>query len=164
MVKSPALYIYSFKQVKWKKQLRSKKNDDGLIQKVTREIEKGTSYKMRERKTRQLLYLKNKQENHYSYNISKTSFLVKSKVTFRRHSEFICPVRDNSLTCLYYLLNEELCWHLSLNTDTIKNYVKEISQTLCKKLWRFCKNFLRFRNDNKNMFVNTSDENCFLFF
>ena len=87
------------------------------------------------------------------------TILVKSKVAFRLH---FLILRDRRLIALwhgFYLLNKGSCKHLSLNTDTGKNFIKEISLILHKKPRWLGKilYFLRSHNGSKNMFVNESE-------
>ena len=52
----------------------------------------------------------------------------------------------------FYMVKKESWLH-----GTSKNYEKDMSQGLCKNLDDFTKDcFLRFHNDSKMMFVNTS--------
>lgn len=87
------------------------------------------------------------------------TILVKPKVAFRLH---FLILRDRRLIALwhgFYLLNKGSCKHLSLNTDTGKNFIKEISRILHKKPRWLGKilYFLRSHNGSKNMFVNESE-------
>ena len=92
--------------------------------------------------------------------------LAKSKIPFRCHFEITRP----AATALQHdlcLLDKEPSLHLSFNKDAIKNYVKEISRTLSKKIWQFgaiYRYFLSFHNGRETYLCIQAKNIGFLFF